>query len=77
LCRAHGNHIVLLLGGYGQVEAPRTRRQNEEARARLKRWKTREERPVALMRRVLPIRGRRAHAGGHRAARVFVVHAQM
>lgn len=44
-CHAHGDHIVLLLGGYDKGDDPSKKRQNEEieeARARLKRWKARE-----------------------------------
>jgi hypothetical protein len=45
-CHAHGDHLVLLLGGYNKGEDPSKKRQNaeiEEARARLKRWKLRQE----------------------------------
>ena len=45
-CHAHGDHIVLLLGGYDKGEDPSEKRQNseiEEARARLKRWKLQQQ----------------------------------
>ena len=45
-CHAHGDHIVLLLGGYDKGEDPSKKRQNseiEEARARLKRWKLQQD----------------------------------
>ncbi len=46
-CHAHGNQLVLLLGGYDKGEDPGKKRQSKEiaeARARLKRWKARRQR---------------------------------
>ena len=45
-CHAHGNCLVLLLGGYDKGEDPSAKRQNKEiekARARLRRWKARQK----------------------------------
>ncbi|MFN0063746.1 MAG: hypothetical protein ACKVPX_14670 [Myxococcaceae bacterium] len=49
-CHAHGNHVVLLLGGYDKGEDPSPKRQNkeiEEARTRLRRWKARQKRGLS------------------------------
>ena len=50
-CHAFGDHLVLLLGGYDKAEDTNKKRQTkeiEEARARLRRWKTRQQQdPVA------------------------------
>lgn len=46
-CHAHGNKLILLVGGYDKGEAPSSRRQEREistARARLKEWKARQRR---------------------------------
>ena len=46
-CHAHGERIVLLLGGYDKGERPSTRHQQtqiELAKARLKAWKARQRR---------------------------------
>jgi len=45
-CHAHGDRIVLLLGGYDKGERPSARHQQgqiELARTRLKAWKARQE----------------------------------
>ncbi|MGV3623649.1 MAG: hypothetical protein ACO1OB_22710 [Archangium sp.] len=44
-CHAHGDKLVLLLGGYDKAEDVSKKRQSKEiaeARARLKRWKARQ-----------------------------------
>jgi hypothetical protein len=49
-CHAHGDRLVLLLGGYDNGEDPSPKRQNkeiEEARARLRRWKARQKKGLA------------------------------
>ncbi|MEI6226952.1 MAG: hypothetical protein WCS72_19610, partial [Deltaproteobacteria bacterium] len=43
-CHAHGNRLILLVGGYDKGEHPSPRRQNAEielARARLRDWRRR------------------------------------
>jgi len=43
-CHAHGDRIILLLGGYDKGERPAPRQQQEQiavARLRLKAWKAR------------------------------------
>jgi hypothetical protein len=45
-CHAHGNRLILLVGGYDKGEHPSPRRQNAEitlARARLRDWRRRQE----------------------------------
>ena len=44
-CHAHGNRLILLVGGYDKGEHPSPRRQNAEitlARARLRDWRRRQ-----------------------------------
>ncbi|HEU4385583.1 MAG TPA: hypothetical protein VFR85_19010 [Anaeromyxobacteraceae bacterium] len=46
-CHAHGDRVILLVGGYDKGEHPSPRRQNAEielARARLKDWQRRQAR---------------------------------
>ena len=50
-CHAHGDRLVLLLGGYDKGEDASAKRQNkeiEEARARLRRWKARQKRGLPV-----------------------------
>jgi hypothetical protein len=47
-CHAHGNRLILLVGGYDKGENPSPRRQNAEiqlARARLRSWRLRQGHP--------------------------------
>lgn len=49
-CHAYGDHLVLLLGGYDKGEDPSAKRQNKEienARTRLRGWKTRQKKGLA------------------------------
>ena len=44
-CHAHGDRLILLLGGYDKGQDPSGRRQNQEiavARARLEEWRARQ-----------------------------------
>lgn len=48
-CHAHGDRLILLVGGYDKGEDPSPRRQNAEtelARARLRDWRLRQTRIV-------------------------------
>lgn len=53
-CHAHGNKLILLLGGYDKADDPSKKRQQAEiatAKARLTVWKQRQNRAVKAAKR--------------------------